>query len=84
MRRTKLVGIAAAAVAMLGGPLAAVPAQAGCVHWTCKTVFETAAFAEGQAVKVYTNALDDADTVWNLVGEEVVDVVCTLWPPQCP
>jgi hypothetical protein len=44
MRRTKLVGIAAAALAMLGGPLAAAPAQAGCVHWTCKTVFETAAF----------------------------------------
>lgn len=85
MRRAKLVGIGAAALAMLGGPLGAAPAQAGCVHWTCEAVFDAAAYAEGAAVDAYWHAVDDYRAVFDAVGKVVLDTACTVFPtaPQC-
>ena len=89
MKRTRLVGIAAAALAMLGGPLGAAPAHAWCVHWTCKTVEQVAedmtAYVGQQVITVRGHIDDDVAAVVDAVGKTVVGAACDLFPsqPEC-
>jgi hypothetical protein len=85
MRRTKLVGIAAAALAMLGGPLGAAPAHAGCVYWACETVFDAADYLKEESIEVYGNVLGDVASVYDAVGRTVVGTACDVFPsaPEC-
>ena len=77
MGKTKIAGalVGAVAVAVLGGPLGAVPAHAGvCDLWPCQTLRDTGAFVRQEA--------DDA-VVFG--GDVVFLVACTAFPtrPEC-
>lgn len=82
MRRTKVAGVLTAAVAMLGGPLGAVPAHAEvCDLYPCELARDTGAFVmqeAGDAVVFVGETYDD-------VGGVVFTVACTAFPdrPEC-
>ena len=79
MRKTRFAGLGLAAVALVGGPLGAAPAQAGCVHYVCKTAVDTIEFVRAEA----TDAHVFIGGTWGEIGDIVDDVLCDV-SPGCP
>lgn len=82
MGRTKIAGVLAAAVAMLGGPLGAAPAQANCEHlYPCQVAQDTGEFVRQEA----DDAVVFVGETYEDVGRIVFLVACTVFPtqPEC-
>lgn len=82
MRRSRLIGVPLAAVAMLGGPLGAVQARAEvCDLYPCEVARDAGAFVRQEA----DDAVVFVGETYEDIGGIVISVVCTLFPtqPEC-